>query len=123
MRVPILLVVISICLSTEAIADQMAIDFTFRGTKGCVSLFPNPEIRLTHVPPGAKNVVLTLQGPEQRELGGEEIRLPSNGVIPAGSIRSFAPCNPGVYTYLALVKAKDGGTIATAELKRAFPSE
>ena len=101
----------------------MAIDFTFRGTKGCVSLFPNPEIRLTHVPPGAQSVLLTLQGPEHREMGGEEIRLPPNGVIRAESIRTFAPCNPGVYTYQALVKAKDGGTIATAAMPRAFPSE
>lgn len=101
----------------------MAIDFTFRGTKGCVSLFPNPEIRLTNVPLGANSVVLTLQGPEHRELGGEEIKVPSNGVIPAASVRTFAPCNPGVYTYQALIKAKDGGTIATAELTRAFPSE
>lgn len=30
--------------------DAMTMDFSFRGARGCVTLFPNPEIRFKNVP-------------------------------------------------------------------------
>ncbi|MFT4117559.1 hypothetical protein [Bradyrhizobium sp.] len=114
---------LALLLSNGALADPLSMDFTFRGTKGCLTLFSNPEIRLKQLPAGAKLVLLTLQGPNHRDMGGQEITLPSDGVIPAEAIRTFAPCNPGLYTYKAVVKAKDGAAIGTAEAERPFPSE
>ncbi|MDA9409432.1 MULTISPECIES: hypothetical protein [unclassified Bradyrhizobium] len=111
------------CVTSASAEDRMTIDFSFNGTKGCVSLYPNPEIRITHAPPGTRKVLLRLIGPKNRELGGQETELPANGIVPAGSIRTFAPCNQGFYTYQAIVKAKDGATIATAEMPRFFPFE
>ena len=45
---------------SPALADPMTIDFSWQGAKGCITLFPNPEIRLRNVPPGAKLLLLTL---------------------------------------------------------------
>jgi len=38
----------------------MSLEFSWQGTKGCVTLFPNPEIRLRNVPPDAKQLLLVL---------------------------------------------------------------
>ena len=123
MKVSAPLVAILLVFPTEAIADHMTIEFTFQGTKGCQTLFANPEIRLKQFPPGAKRVLLSLRGPEHEDMGGQEIPLPSNGVIPAAAIRTFAPCNPGFYTYKVVVKANDGEAIGTAEKQSLFPAE
>jgi hypothetical protein len=52
-----------------ALADPMTLDFPWRGAHGCVTLFPNPEIRLRNIPVGAKLLYLTLTQ-DRREMGG-----------------------------------------------------
>lgn len=105
-----------------ALADSMGIDFSWQGTKGCVTLFPNPEIRLRNVPADAKLLLLVLmQG--TREMGGEELPMPANGIVPSGSIRTFGPCKPDVYQWTALAKSANGKIVAEARRGRFFPTD
>lgn len=105
-----------------ALADPMTIDFSWQGTKGCVTLFPNPEIRLRNVPPGGKLLLITLeQG--TREMGGEEIPLPENGILPPGVIRTFGPCRPDIYRWTAVVKSATGKVLAEAREARFYPTD
>lgn len=110
-------------VSAAAADDGMTLDFSFKGTRGCITLYANPEIRIRNVPPGATRVLLRLIGPNGRDLGGQETALLSSGIISAGSIRTFAPCDPGLYMYQAIVKADDGRTIAVGEMERLFGRE
>lgn len=104
-------------------ADEvMTLDFSFKGLAGCNTLFPNPEIRLKNVPRGTARVVVTLTR-GNRELGGQEIQMTKNAIIPAKSVTTFAPCPAGVYTYSALAKAQNGQTLAVAHQSRTFPTD
>jgi hypothetical protein len=105
-----------------ALAEPMTIDFSWEGAKGCITLFPNPEIRFKNVPPDAKLLVLTLsQG--TREMGGQEIAMPANGVLPSGSIRTFAPCRQGVYQWTAVASSSKGEVLAEARRARVYPTD
>ncbi|MCP3460054.1 hypothetical protein [Bradyrhizobium sp. CCGUVB23] len=106
-----------------AAADPvMTIDFSWQGTTGCVTLFPNPEIRIHNVPADAKLLLLTLtQG--AREMGGEEVLMPANGIVPAGSIRTFGPCRPDVYRWTAVAKSATGRFLAEARQARFYPTD
>ncbi|MGY8681569.1 hypothetical protein Q2941_27845 [Bradyrhizobium sp. UFLA05-153] len=124
MRVRILFgaVVLWLGASYPALADQMALDFSWQGAKGCVTLFPNPEIRLRNVPTGAKLLLLVLmQG--TREMGGQELPMPADGVVPSGSIRTFGPCKPDMYQWTALAKSANGTVLAEAHRTRFFPTD
>jgi len=106
----------------SALADPMTLDFSWRGTRGCVTLFPNPEIRLRNIPAGAKLLSLTLtQGP--REMGGQEIAIPEDGILASGMFRTFGPCNPGVYRWTALVKSSTGQILSEAHQARFYPTD
>lgn len=105
-----------------ASAEPMTIDFSWQSTGGCITLFPNPEIRFKNVPPDAKLLLLTLsQG--AREMGGQEIAMPANGVLPSGSIRTFGPCRPDVYQWTAVVKSSKGEVLAEARRARVYPTD
>lgn len=115
-------VALSLGVVCPALADSMGIDFSWQGTKGCVTLFPNPEIRLRNVPADAKLLLLVLmQG--TREMGGEELPMPANGIVPSGSIRTFGPCKPDVYQWTALAKSANGKIVAEARRARFFPTD
>ena len=43
-----------------AFADPMTLDFSWRGSTGCVTLFPNPQFHLRNIPEGARMLSLTL---------------------------------------------------------------
>ncbi|MBH5368990.1 hypothetical protein [Bradyrhizobium glycinis] len=108
--------------SCSALADPMALDFSWQGAKGCVTLFPNPEIRISNVPANAKLLLLVLmQG--GRELGGQELPMPADGVVPSGSIRTFGPCKPDMYRWTALAKSANGTVVAEAHRARFFPTD
>jgi hypothetical protein len=103
-------------------ADPMTLDFSWRGSHGCVTLFPNPEMRLRNIPAGARLLSLTLtQGP--REMGGQELPIPDDGILPFGAIRTFAPCSPGVYQWTALVKSSTGQVLSEAHQARFYPTD
>jgi len=100
----------------------MTIDFSWQSAGGCITLFPNPEIRFKNVPPDAKLLVLTLsQG--TREMGGQEIAMPASGVLPSGSIRTFGPCRSDVYQWTAVAKSSKGEVLAEARRARVYPTD
>lgn len=100
--------------------DAMTLDFSFKGTRGCVTLFPNPEIRFQNVPLGTRWVLLKLsQG--TRDLGGQEVAMPASGILPFDTVRTYAPCNAGVYTYEAVVRSSQGQVLSQIRKSRAFP--
>lgn len=110
-----------IALSTPALAaDEMTIEFSFRGARGCSTLFPNPEIKLKNIPVGAKSVLIRLRRGDY-EMGGQEILLPTNGVLAHDMVRTWGPCNAGEYTYQATVKSASGQALARAEHSQFFP--
>lgn len=117
------LLVAWISISGGAAADpMMTIDFSWQGTRGCVTLFPNPEIRIRNVPADAKLLLLTLtQG--SREMGGEEVPMPANGIVPAGSIRTFGPCRPDAYRWTAVAKSATGKLLGEARQSRFYPTD
>jgi hypothetical protein len=117
------LLVAWISTSGLAAADPlMTLDFSWQGTKGCVTLYPNPEIRLRNVPADAKLLLLTLtQG--AREMGGEEVPMPANGIVPAGSIRTFGPCRPDVYRWTAVAKSATGKILGEGRQARFYPTD
>ncbi len=105
-----------------AFADPMTLDFSWGGAKGCVTLFPNPEIRLRDIPEGARILSLTLtQG--VREMGGQELPIPEKGILPSGTFRTFGPCNPGVYQWTAQVKSSTGEVLSVAHKARFYPTD
>ncbi|MGY3238643.1 hypothetical protein ACVMAJ_005533 [Bradyrhizobium sp. USDA 4448] len=106
----------------DALAEPMTLDFSWEGARGCITLFPNPEIRFKNVPPDAKLLLLTLsQG--TREMGGQEIAMPADGILPSGSIRTFAPCRTGVYQWTAVVKSSKGEVLGEARRARVYPTD
>ena len=108
--------------SHPAFADPMTLDFSWRGAKGCVTLFPNPEFHLRNIPAGARILSLTLtQG--VREMGGKELPIPADGILPSGTFRTFGPCNPGAYQWTAQVKSATGEILSEAHKARYYPTD
>jgi hypothetical protein len=104
-------------------AAPMSITFSFRQPKdACTGYFQSPEIRLQNVPPGAALVRITLTQKDS-ELGGQEVPLSVNHIVPVGAIHTQGPCNPGIYTYSAIVSNSIGHILAKATLSREFPSD
>ncbi len=101
----------------------MSVDFSFRGSKDrCTGYFESPKMRLRNVPEGAASARLALSE-KGTEMGGQDVAFPTTGVIPTGAIRTFGPCNPGVYTYRVTVKSRSGQILARAEQSRTVPSD
>lgn len=100
--------------------DEMSVEFSFRGSRGCTTVFPNPEIKLKNVPAAARLVHLRFRNGKS-ELGGQEILRPTSDTVPPDSIRTWGPCNAGVYTYDAIVKTATGEVLAKAERSEPFP--
>ena len=96
--------------------------FSFLNSRPCISLFDNPEIRLKDVPQGAASILVQLTQADQ-EYGGQEVPLPKNGILPAGALRTFGPCNPGVYQYEVTVKSIAGEVLGRARQSRTFPDD
>ena len=105
-----------------AFADPMTLDFSWRGSTGCVTLFPNPEFHLRNIPEGARMLSLTLtQG--VREMGGQQLPIPAGGILPSGTFRTFAPCKPAVYQWTAQVKSATGQVLSEAHQARFYPTD
>jgi hypothetical protein len=101
----------------------MSVDFSFLGSKDrCTGYFESPEMRLHNVPKGARSARLALSE-KGTDMGGQDVVLPSNGLLPTGTVRTFGPCNPGVYTYSVTVKSESGQILARAEQSRTVPND
>jgi len=108
-------------VSRQATAG-MTMSFSFLNSRPCISLFDNPEIRLKDVPQGAASILVQLTQADQ-EYGGQEVPLPKNGILPAGALRTFGPCNPGVYQYEVTVKSAAGEVLGRAQQSHTFPDD
>ena len=65
-------------------------------------------------------VLLTLaQG--ERENGGQEVDLPSSGVLAAGAVTTLGICNAGMYTWTAIFKAANGAVLGEVKVNKIFP--
>ena len=121
-RVIVLALTAMFAAGHSALAEPMTLDFSWRGTHGCITLFPNPEIRLRNIPTDARSLSVTLtQGP--REMGGQELQIPGDGILPYGAIRTFGPCNPGVYRWSAQAKSSTGQILSEAHQARVYPTD
>jgi hypothetical protein len=56
-------------------------------------------------------------------MGGQELSMPANGIVPSESIRTFAPWRPDVYQWNAVAKSADGRVIAEAHRARFYPTD
>ncbi|MGV7215579.1 hypothetical protein [Bradyrhizobium sp. UFLA05-112] len=122
MRVIVVVLAWLLAVCRPASADPMTLDFSWRGAHGCVTLFPNPEIHLRNVPAGSTSISLTLrQG--AREMGGQDVPVPSNGILPFGTIHTFGPCNPGLYEWTALAKSPTGQVLSEAHQAQFYPAD
>lgn len=122
MKIVVAVFALLLALCHPASADPMTLDFSWGGTRGCITLFPNPEIRLSNVPVGATSMSLTLaQG--TREMGGQDVPVPRNGVVPSGTVRTFGPCKPGMYEWTALAKSSTGQVLSEAHQTRFYPAD
>lgn len=122
MRAVVIVFVSLLAICHPASADPMSLEFSWRGAHGCVTLFPNPEIHLRNVPAGSTSLSLTLtQG--AREMGGQDVPVPGNGILPFGAIRTFGPCNPGLYEWTVLAKSSTGEVLSEAHQARFYPTD
>lgn len=122
MRLPHLVAVAAMLATLRPVvaAEQMTVEFSFRGSPGCTSLFPNPDLRLRNIPAGTKSLLIRFRT-GNREMGGQKIALPPKGIVLRDSIRTYGPCVPGVYTYDVIALSAAGDTIAKAENSEPFP--
>ena len=122
MKVAIAIFVFSLSVCRPASADPTTLEFSWQGAHGCVTLFPNPEIRLRNIPVGATSMSLTLMKGTW-ELGGQDVPVPANGILPFATIRTFGPCKPGLYEWTALMKSSTGQILSEAHQAHFYPSD
>ena len=102
-------------------ADDMKIQFAFPAPKPCTTVFGNPEIKLKNVPPGTRSVLVRFRREKNYEMGGQEVPLPSDGVLKPETLRTWGPCNAGLYTYEVIAKSGTGAVLAKAEWSEPYP--
>jgi hypothetical protein len=120
-RIVLALIVFS-AASRPALADEASLDFSWDGVETCKQLARSPRITIGNYPTGTSRVLLTLtQG--ERENGGEEVDLPSSGVLAAGAVTTLGFCNAGTYTWTAVFKAVDGAVLGKVKVNKYFPEK
>ena len=107
-------------ISMPASAKDIFIDFSWQGVPGCQSLSRSPRMTIRGFPNEAKRVLLRLTI-GNIEKGGEEVDLPTSGVLPEGAVTTYGPCNPGVYTWTAIFKSATGKIVAETHVDKPFP--
>jgi hypothetical protein len=75
---------------------------------------------IRNFPKETKRVMLILtQGDKKR--GGQEVDLPSSGVIPPGEVWTMGVCNPDTYRWTAIFKSAAGTVLAETHVDRHYP--
>jgi hypothetical protein len=106
--------------SLPAFAEEISIEFSWDGVTPCRTISANPQMIIRNFPKEAKKVMLILtQGKSAR--GGQEVDLPSSGVIPAGEAWTMGVCNPDMYRWTAIFKSAQGAVLAETHVDRHFP--
>ncbi|MBR1151577.1 hypothetical protein [Bradyrhizobium sp. JYMT SZCCT0428] len=107
-------------ISPSAFAHEISIEFSWDGATPCKTLSANPRMVIRGFPKEAKRVMLILtQGKNPR--GGQEIDLPSSGIIPPKEVWTMGVCNPDVYRWTAIFKAANGTILAQTHTEKPFP--
>lgn len=99
----------------------MKIRFSFTPARQCSTLFPNPEITIKNVPAGTRSVLVKFRREKNYEMGGQEVPLPSNGILKPETVRTWGPCNAGMYTYEVIAKSGTGTILGKAEWSEPYP--
>jgi hypothetical protein len=107
-------------ISMPASANDISIDFSWQGVPGCQSLSRSPRMTIRGFPNEAKRVSLALTI-GNAEKGGEEVDLPTSGVVPEGAVTTFGPCIPGIYRWTAIFKSATGKIVAETHIDKPFP--
>lgn len=103
-------------------ANSPNFSFSWTGVSPCKSITNGPAFKFVNIPKAAKRVLLVLdQG--NREFGGQEVPLPSDGVLPEGAIKIVAPCVPGRYRWTATLKSSGGEALALIRKDSQFPGD
>jgi hypothetical protein len=108
-------------ICSSAAADDMKIQFAFAPPRPCTTVFPNPEIKMKSVPPGTRTIVVRFRREKNYEMGGQEIPFPSDNIVKPESLRTWGPCNSGLYTYEIIAKSGTGAALAKAEWSEPYP--
>jgi hypothetical protein len=120
MKIRIAASLLAVAFSTNVMANDISIEFTWDGSATCKTVYLNPRMIIRNFPPQATRVLITLtEG--NREKGGQEVDMPSSGIIPAGVISTIGICNPGIYRWTAIFKSASGAVVAEAHVDRRFP--
>jgi hypothetical protein len=116
----IVAIAVSLTICAPAFAQDASIDFSWDGVTTCRTISANPRMVITNFPKEAKRVMLILtQGKNPR--GGQEVELPSSGVIPAAEAWTMGVCNPDMYRWTAIFKSADGVVLGETHVDRHFP--
>ena len=112
--------VLLLAFSLPAGAEDISIDFSWDGVTSCRTISASPRMVIRDFPKEAKRVMLILtQGKNPR--GGQEVELPSSGIIPAGEAWTMGVCNPDVYRWTAIFKSANGVVLGETHVDRHFP--
>jgi hypothetical protein len=111
---------LAFALLNPAMAEDISIDFNWDAATTCKTIYLNPRMVIRNFPSEAKRVLMILTEGD-REKGGQEVDLPSSGVIPAGVISTIGICNPDMYRWTAIFKSSSGSVLAETHVDRHFP--
>lgn len=107
-------------------AADMAVGFSWKGIEGCSGGGISPGFTVMNAPNGTRTLAFSLEMLDkrdrvERELGGSAVPYPVNGVIPAGTVFTNAPCNPAQYRWTVVARDAQGRQLGTAQITSAFP--
>lgn len=112
--------ILILLLATPTLADEISLEFSWKGVPSCRSISGSPEMTIRNYPKQAKRVMLILTQ-EHLPRGGQEVDLPADGRIPAGAAVTMGPCNPGMYRWTAIFKSDAGQVLAETHVDTQYP--
>jgi hypothetical protein len=112
---------ISCVAATSALSETpMTLDFSWQGISGCSGGIRSPAFHVRNAPSGTYQLSFTLFR-NQAEYGGERTPYLAGGDVPAGTIYTNGPCEPGDYRWEVVALDRLGSALATAHRGRPFP--
>jgi hypothetical protein len=100
---------------------EMSMETSWDNVPRCVGrIGKNATMTIRNAPRGTKFISATLTF-GTRELGGERIPFPDNGIIAEGAVHLMAPCPPGTYRWTISAEDAHGGVLGTVHKNMDFP--
>lgn len=103
-----------------AYSEEMTLDYSWIGTKLCMSSAVSPPFAVGNAPQGTKTLKFVLTGSEGALLGGAIVPYPVSGQIPKGTVSFQSPCISGMYTWTVEARDEAGKVLTSAALTRPF---